>query len=50
MDDALALRVKRRSRFQKQVLILVVMDDALAQSQESLFQRFEGSLNPCCNG
>ena len=30
MDDALALRVKRRSRFQKQVLILVVMDDALA--------------------
>ena len=32
------------------VLILVVMEDALAQEVKSLVVKFFNGLNPCCNG
>jgi len=32
------------------VLILVVMDDALAQDPKALKAKDSGCLNPCCNG
>ena len=32
------------------VLILVVMDDALAPQNKNIFHKKQESLNPCCNG
>ena len=40
--------VKQRNDFS--VLILVVMEDALAPLISCIFQIFYVSLNPCCNG
>ena len=50
MEDALALK-KIGSKIQKAyVLILVVMEDALAQGRTNDVFKFCISLNPCCNG
>ena len=51
MEDALALISQRKIRdFYTQVLILVVMEDALALTAQ-VINGFEfNSLNPCCNG
>ena len=51
MEDALALSYKTKSPTRHQaVLILVVMEDALAQTDEIKTDETVGSLNPCCNG
>ena len=50
MDDALALTVTGYI-CKDAVLILVVMDDALArQERRHGYTRTAESLNPCCNG
>ena len=50
MEDALALYNKLRSGEVKRVLILVVMEDALAQEEHSSYRVTHFGLNPCCNG
>ena len=50
MEDALALRMNLRSSLLITVLILVVMEDALAPGILVSEIRREDSLNPCCNG
>jgi len=49
MDDALALDNLSRGWVRRNVLILVVMDDALAHRLRN-FEEMKISLNPCCNG
>ena len=49
MEDALALYNKLRSGEVKRVLILVVMEDALAHIPYQ-YHSTPISLNPCCNG
>ena len=51
MDDALALagnKLRRNKRVL--VLILVVMDDALARTAFEGLEETTSCLNPCCNG
>ena len=51
MEDALALALTSVFSLKQEVLILVVMEDALAHSLKSLFLMFDTKgLNPCCNG
>ena len=51
MDDALAPHTKHLITHKiYNVLILVVMDDALAHLTTSRFLRLSLGLNPCCNG
>ena len=50
MDDALALPVFPTYSPQMSVLILVVMDDALAPEEIAAVEKAEVGLNPCCNG
>ena len=50
MEDALARIKKVRVEGNERVLILVVMEDALAQGQASTKKRETKGLNPCCNG
>ena len=51
MDDALAPRLECYSDRIRNVLILVVMDDALAlDGGDKLIVFCFLSLNPCCNG
>ena len=49
MDDALAQAIKLFKSFIEAVLILVVMDDALARHRE-VSHLGKSGLNPCCNG
>ena len=49
MEDALAPRVSFRVAKNYKVLILVVMEDALAHGQQAPKNVTIG-LNPCCNG
>ena len=51
MDDALAPILFSQIMAIQKVLILVVMDDALALGSKHTFDfHHEYSLNPCCNG
>ena len=50
MEDALALFYYGNKRLFCLILILVVMEDALALFQLSLFDFSCIYLNPCCNG
>ena len=51
MDDALALIVSPiLLQIPRGVLILVVMDDALARSVTPWEHQVTQCLNPCCNG
>ena len=50
MEDALAQSSGRRNEKPIKVLILVVMEDALAHTSGRLVMKSKTSLNPCCNG
>ena len=50
MEDALALLTAEHQSNNWSVLILVVMEDALAQRKTLLREKTCISLNPCCNG
>ena len=50
MDDALVLFLKLRKENKMEVLILVVMDDALVRTTRGLQACTTECLNPCCNG
>ena len=50
MEDALALEPNWLSIKEASVLILVVMEDALAQRKEEYLEKSTQGLNPCCNG
>ena len=50
MEDALALLAKGAFGNANSVLILVVMEDALALFIPSLREKNYNCLNPCCNG
>ena len=50
MDDALAQKGTRKGVLFCVVLILVVMDDALAHNEEIHHDEHQKGLNPCCNG
>ena len=50
MDDALAQRCRCHFGTFERVLILVVMDDALALTKFARRNKLNKSLNPCCNG
>ena len=50
MEDALARRLRIGMPRIKYVLILVVMEDALALARNNLKIYTMDSLNPCCNG
>ena len=50
MEDALALDKKRERNIQAAVLILVLMEDALAPSNVMRYVRTPNCLNPCFNG
>ena len=51
MDDALVPSCQQESSVEvAQVLILVVMDDALVLSHLNNVMNVSVSLNPCCNG
>ena len=49
MEDALARTVKWKQTITEWVLILVVMEDALAHKKKNRVEDPK-SLNPCCNG
>ena len=50
MDDALARDMRTAKGYKGKVLILVVMDDALAPMLSMISKAAKYSLNPCCNG
>ena len=50
MEDALARHFLELGRNEDVVLILVVMEDALAQEKKEKKSVLKKGLNPCCNG
>ena len=50
MDDALVLKNKKGKTIVVEVLILVVMDDALVPASKLVTDLLAKCLNPCCNG
>ena len=50
MDDALVQAVQLAKSGLQNVLILVVMDDALVLVKAAALANVGKSLNPCCNG
>ena len=50
MEDALAQYGNSVCFHMQGVLILVVMEDALAHNQRVAFESVSHGLNPCCNG
>ena len=50
MEDALAQFAKKRNKHKTRVLILVLMEDALAPEKEKPYILNSLCLNPCSNG
>ena len=50
MEDALAPRPTKKFFDLLTVLILVVMEDALARDEDGQTENDFSGLNPCCNG